>query len=318
MTYLTGAEERDPFARFVGEMSEIRHSKRKDYAGEDFHIWMANFVLSALLSGQSVLGSFRALQGTKVARLVSLDQQEREPNNESVHDTHVDLANYTALLEAFIMDWGAEATRRPLIWKDVLPYVMAYLVGYPVPSMEELRQGQEAVHEPESSDTLEENELDDEWQVVEDFRAERAQERAEFWKAQAIAQAELKDEYQQRLYSAISPDENLEPLPDVLMDLHLERVAELGELPNANYDFPPDYWRYKAAKNRQKYADEKQERERVEKELEEAVENLRRLETEYYDLSLVWANDRQDTEWEALRIARKNTQDALARVMGGN
>lgn len=144
-------EQHDYFEDFVDTMLEIRHSKREDYAGSDFTVWMANFVLSALLAGQSVKDSFRSLQATKVARIVALDQEGGAPNNEALTDTHIDLANYLGLMNAFIDEWGEEAANKPLEWQEVLRYIMAYLVGYEVPTWEELKtmgREEDAAQEP--------------------------------------------------------------------------------------------------------------------------------------------------------------------------
>lgn len=137
------SEYQDPFHEILDRMGEVRERKRRDYAGESPELWCANFVLQALIRGGTVEESFLALVGTKVPRLMTLRAKYAEggdTENESFEDTLLDLANYVVLWQAFVEEWGVDAARKPLDYRGVFPYILAYLVGYPIPSLEELRE----------------------------------------------------------------------------------------------------------------------------------------------------------------------------------
>lgn len=79
---------------------KITMSKRQDYTtnpSEDNH---ENFKRSAEISSwfkDEQDKPYAILIGTKLARLGALLSSEREPNNESIDDTFIDLVNYCAL-----------------------------------------------------------------------------------------------------------------------------------------------------------------------------------------------------------------------------
>lgn len=83
-------------------MSEIHDSKSEDYTGDDGPF--TNFFRASLLAGQftdPIDQVFAALIGIKIARLGVLTREGKEPNNESIQDTRIDLANYAALWAAY-------------------------------------------------------------------------------------------------------------------------------------------------------------------------------------------------------------------------
>ena len=130
----------DPFQDILAQMGEVREKKRNDYAGTIPELWCANFVLQALIRGGTVEESFLALVGTKVPRIMTLRAKGGEAENEPFEDTLLDLANYAVLWQAFVREWGMEAARKPMDYREVFPYLMAYLVGYPIPDLEGLKE----------------------------------------------------------------------------------------------------------------------------------------------------------------------------------
>ncbi len=75
--------------------------KNEDYAklGSAF----SNFEYSAECAGVKVEDVFMVFLGTKLARLREL-LSGKEPNNESIQDTLMDLSNYADLLALWLMD----------------------------------------------------------------------------------------------------------------------------------------------------------------------------------------------------------------------
>ena len=79
-------------------MQEIVESKAHDYAKDD-NVF-SNFEFAADVAGVTVEQEFAVMIGTKVARLREL-LGNKTPNNESIDDTLLDLANYAALCIAW-------------------------------------------------------------------------------------------------------------------------------------------------------------------------------------------------------------------------
>jgi hypothetical protein len=108
------ATQRQEFDKFVKQMEDIMFRKGNDYAGEDR---LANFKRAGYASGLNAELNCLSLIATKVARLgVLLNNKETEPENESIEDTLVDLANYTVLLK---MIRSEERSNETSVEKDV-------------------------------------------------------------------------------------------------------------------------------------------------------------------------------------------------------
>ena len=90
---------------FFIEMSEVILKKGNDYANHDR---LSNFKLAGAVSGLSAEQNCLSLIATKVARLGVLFNSDGEPNNESVEDSILDLANYSALLAMIVYESKVE------------------------------------------------------------------------------------------------------------------------------------------------------------------------------------------------------------------
>lgn len=88
----TGNTEYD---QVLQEMAELHRSKNHDYANEDEPL--ANFILQAEITGLSVDMVFFNAISIKAARLKELVGKGKEPKNEAVEDTIMDMAVYSAL-----------------------------------------------------------------------------------------------------------------------------------------------------------------------------------------------------------------------------
>ena len=89
------------FDQTIDKMREIMLSKGNDYANEDR---LSNFKLAGSICGLSPQQNCLSLIATKVARLGVLLKEKSEPNNESIEDSLVDMANYTLLLIMILRD----------------------------------------------------------------------------------------------------------------------------------------------------------------------------------------------------------------------
>ncbi len=97
---MTISEQKAYFEKTTKKMSDIMLRKGNDYANEDR---LSNFKLAGTIVGTGAEINCLNLIATKVARLgVLLNQQNKKPNNESIDDTLVDLANYSILLSMLI------------------------------------------------------------------------------------------------------------------------------------------------------------------------------------------------------------------------
>jgi len=83
------------FSETVEKMSKILLSKGDDYANVDR---LSNFKLAGQISGLNAELNCLSLIATKVARLGVLLNSSKTPNNESIQDSVLDLANYAMLL----------------------------------------------------------------------------------------------------------------------------------------------------------------------------------------------------------------------------
>jgi hypothetical protein len=89
------------FEEFTSKMKDVIISKGNDYANEDR---LSNFKLAGSISGLSPELNCLSLIATKVARLGVLLNSKQEPNNESIQDSILDLANYSVLLGMILED----------------------------------------------------------------------------------------------------------------------------------------------------------------------------------------------------------------------
>lgn len=89
------------FDATVERMRNIMFKKGNDYSGIDR---LSNFKLGGAIIGLSAEQQCLALISTKVARLGTLITGNKTPNNESIDDSILDLANYTLLLQMLIID----------------------------------------------------------------------------------------------------------------------------------------------------------------------------------------------------------------------
>lgn len=90
---------------FFIEMSEVILKKGNDYANDDR---LSNFKLAGAVSGLSAEQNCLSLIATKVARLGVLFNSDENPNNESIEDSILDLANYSALLAMIVYESKVE------------------------------------------------------------------------------------------------------------------------------------------------------------------------------------------------------------------
>ena len=96
---MTKKEQMAHFGYITGEMRKTLFSKGDDYANEDR---LSNFKLAGAISGGDARTNCLNLIATKVARLGVLINTDKEPNNESIEDSVLDLANYAVLLSMII------------------------------------------------------------------------------------------------------------------------------------------------------------------------------------------------------------------------
>jgi len=89
------------FLEITEQMKSIMFAKGNDYANEDR---LSNFKLAGNISGLTPELNCLSLMATKVARLGVLLNNNKTPNNESIHDSLLDLANYTILLTMILKD----------------------------------------------------------------------------------------------------------------------------------------------------------------------------------------------------------------------
>lgn len=95
-------KQKEHFNSFITEMQNVLLKKGSDYANSDR---LSNFKLAGAICGISPELNCLSLIATKVARLgVLLQNLDSKPNNESVHDSILDLANYAVLLNMILYD----------------------------------------------------------------------------------------------------------------------------------------------------------------------------------------------------------------------
>lgn len=92
--------------RLQGEMLDILARKGEDYSGHA-STWQ-NFIVTGLAVKKPAPAIMIMLIGLKLGRLVSLVEDDRVPNFESIDDTCIDAANYCVLLAA----WFRKMTKK--------------------------------------------------------------------------------------------------------------------------------------------------------------------------------------------------------------
>lgn len=96
---MTKEEQLQHFTYFTEKMKRTLFSKGDDYANEDR---LSNFKMAGAIAGGDAKTNCLNLIATKVARLGVLINSDQEPNNESIADSILDLANYSVLLSMII------------------------------------------------------------------------------------------------------------------------------------------------------------------------------------------------------------------------
>jgi hypothetical protein len=99
---MTLEEQQKYFQYFTEEMKGIMMRKGDDYAASSDRL--SNFKMAGPIAGMTAEQNCLSLMATKVARLGQLIASNKGPRNESVHDSLIDLANYTVLLAMLIED----------------------------------------------------------------------------------------------------------------------------------------------------------------------------------------------------------------------
>lgn len=98
---MTKQEQEAFFKSFVSAQEQVLLSKGDDYANTDR---LSNFKLAGSIAGGSAQINCLNLIATKVARLGVLLNSGKQPNNESIQDSVLDLANYAVLLAMILSD----------------------------------------------------------------------------------------------------------------------------------------------------------------------------------------------------------------------
>ena len=94
-------QQQEHFERFTSKQKETLLKKGNDYADEDR---LSNFKRAGSIIQISPAQNCLSLIATKVARLGVLLTGNKDPHNESVRDSILDLANYAILLDALLDD----------------------------------------------------------------------------------------------------------------------------------------------------------------------------------------------------------------------
>lgn len=98
---MTREEQEKQFKELVSKMETTLLKKGNDYSNVDR---LSNFKLAGNISGLKPEVQCLSLIATKVARLGVLLNSDKEPNNESVQDSVLDLCNYGLLLSMILSD----------------------------------------------------------------------------------------------------------------------------------------------------------------------------------------------------------------------
>lgn len=98
---MTLEQQQRHFERMINKMAEVMMSKGDDYANADR---LSNFKTAGAIVGISAEVNCLSLIATKVARLGVLLNNKETPNNESIRDSVLDLANYAILLDMLLSE----------------------------------------------------------------------------------------------------------------------------------------------------------------------------------------------------------------------
>ena len=100
------------FETFTANMKSTMFRKGSDYSNTDR---LSNFKYAGSICGLTAEQNCLSLIATKVARLgVLLDPTAKAPNNESINDSVLDLANYAVLLRMIIEErYPEEIANKP-------------------------------------------------------------------------------------------------------------------------------------------------------------------------------------------------------------
>lgn len=95
------------FEKMVSDMKSVMFRKGQDYSNKDR---LSNFKLAGSICGLTPELNALSLIATKVARLGVLLKSDSKPNNESIQDSVLDLANYSVLLSMILADKPEEGS----------------------------------------------------------------------------------------------------------------------------------------------------------------------------------------------------------------
>jgi hypothetical protein len=110
---MTVEQQQTHLNEFTDQMGRIICSKGNDYAGQNATTdRLNNFKVVAAITNTTPQQACLNLIATKVARLGVLFSSGKLPNNESIQDSVIDLACYTALLD-MILSEQAEGLVKP-------------------------------------------------------------------------------------------------------------------------------------------------------------------------------------------------------------
>lgn len=98
---MTKEEQEKKFEEFTNKMRSTLLLKGDDYANDDR---LSNFKMAGSICGLTPEKNCLSLIATKVARLGVLLDSKTNPNNESVLDSVLDLANYSVLLAMILSE----------------------------------------------------------------------------------------------------------------------------------------------------------------------------------------------------------------------
>jgi hypothetical protein len=98
---MTKTEQQDHLNKMIAKMQDVLIKKGGDYANVDV---LSNFKLAGSICGLKPELNCLSLIATKVARLGVLLNSENNPNNESIKDSVLDLANYSILLDMLLSE----------------------------------------------------------------------------------------------------------------------------------------------------------------------------------------------------------------------
>lgn len=100
-------QQQNHLQAFTQKMKETLLKKGNDYANADL---LSNFKLAGQICGLTAEINCLNLIATKVARLGVLLQNQKTPNNESIADSILDLANYAVLLDMILSEKKTQFT----------------------------------------------------------------------------------------------------------------------------------------------------------------------------------------------------------------